>query len=69
GISIYLELLAERPALAQCFVLVTGDLIGAKAEIEAFPAQQRPQILEKPFSTLDVRSVLSTVAEQAVVKG
>ncbi|OWK19337.1 hypothetical protein AJ88_45230 [Mesorhizobium amorphae CCBAU 01583] len=48
GIAIYRELLAERPDLAQRFVLVTGDLIGAKAEIEALPAPQRPQILEKP---------------------
>ncbi|WP_181174493.1 PAS domain S-box protein [Mesorhizobium sp. B2-3-10] len=68
GISIYRELLAERPDLARRFVLVTGDLIGAKAEVEALPSQQRPQILEKPFSTLDVRSVLSTIAEQAALK-
>ncbi|TIP05200.1 MAG: response regulator, partial [Mesorhizobium sp.] len=65
GISIYRELLAERPGLAQRFVLVTGDLIGAKAEIEALPPQQRPQILEKPFSTLDVRGILATVADVA----
>ncbi|MHC2794269.1 PAS domain S-box-containing protein [Mesorhizobium jarvisii] len=69
GMAIYRELLAERPELARRFVLVTGDLIGAKAEIEALPAQQRPQILEKPFSTLDVRSVLSSIAEQAALKG
>jgi len=68
GMAIYRELLAERPALAQCFVLVTGDLIGAKAEIEALPPHQRPQILEKPFSTLDVRGVLSAIAEQAAVE-
>ena len=67
GISIYRELLAERPDLARRFVLVTGDLIGAKAEIEALPAPQRPQILEKPFSTLDVRGVLSAIAEQAAL--
>ncbi|WP_167483953.1 sensor histidine kinase [Mesorhizobium tamadayense] len=65
GMSIYRELLAERPGLAQRFVLVTGDLIGAKAEIEALPPQQRPQILEKPFSTLDVRGVLAAIADQA----
>jgi CheY-like chemotaxis protein len=65
GIAIYRELLAEKPALAKRFVLVTGDLIGAKAEIEAFSAPLRPQILEKPFSTLDVRGVLSAVADQA----
>ncbi|RUU13825.1 hybrid sensor histidine kinase/response regulator [Mesorhizobium sp. USDA-HM6] len=67
GISIYRELLAERPALAQRFVLVTGDLIGAKAEIEALPPPQRPHILEKPFSTLDVRGVLAAIAELAAV--
>ncbi|WP_164783802.1 MULTISPECIES: PAS domain S-box protein [unclassified Mesorhizobium] len=67
GISIYRELLAEKPDLARRFVLVTGDLIGAKAEIEALPAPQRPQILEKPFSTLDVRGVLSAIAEQAAL--
>lgn len=67
GISVYRELLAEKPDLARRFVLVTGDLIGAKAEIEALPAPQRPQILEKPFSTLDVRGVLSAIAEQAAL--
>ncbi|TGP25317.1 hybrid sensor histidine kinase/response regulator [Mesorhizobium sp. M1D.F.Ca.ET.184.01.1.1] len=69
GISIYRELLAEQPELAQRFVLVTGDLVGAKAEIDALPPQQRPQILEKPFSTLDVRGVLSAIADQAAVEG
>ncbi|WFP77877.1 hybrid sensor histidine kinase/response regulator [Mesorhizobium sp. WSM4906] len=67
GISIYRELLAERPVLAKRFVLVTGDMIGAKAEIESQPPQQRPHILEKPFSTLDVRGILSTVAEETAV--
>ncbi|MDG4880768.1 hybrid sensor histidine kinase/response regulator [Mesorhizobium sp. WSM4884] len=66
GISIYRELLAEQPVLAKRFVLVTGDMIGAKAEIESQPPQQRPHILEKPFSTLDVRGVLSAIADQAV---
>lgn len=65
GIAIYRALLAERPGLARRFVLVTGDLIGAKAEIDQLPAPNRPQILEKPFSTLDVRGVLAAVAEQA----
>ena len=69
GIAIYRELLAEQSALAKRFVLVTGDLIGAKAEIEALPAQQRPQILEKPFSTLDVRGVLSAIADQVAAAG
>ena len=65
GISIYRELLAEQPVLAKRFVLVTGDMIGAKAEIESQPPHQRPHILEKPFSTLDVRGILSTVASGA----
>lgn len=67
GISIYRELLVEQPGMAQRFVLVTGDLIGAKAEIESLP-QQRPHILEKPFSTLDVRGILSTVADETAVE-
>jgi len=65
GIAIYQQLMAERPHLARRFVLVTGDLVGARAEIEALPPGQRPPILEKPFSTLDVRDVLATVADQA----
>ncbi|RVC96667.1 response regulator, partial [Mesorhizobium sp. M2A.F.Ca.ET.029.05.1.1] len=65
GIAIYRELLSQQPALAKRFVLVTGDLIGAKAEIEALPPPQRPHILEKPFSTLDVRGILSAVADEA----
>jgi PAS domain S-box-containing protein len=65
GIEVYRQLQAERPALARRFVVVTGDLVGAKAEIEALPAAERPQILEKPFSTLDVRGVLAAVAEGA----
>ncbi|MER9464793.1 PAS domain S-box protein [Mesorhizobium sp. M0482] len=69
GIAAYRELLAEMPGVARRFVLVTGDLIGAKGEIEALPAQQRPPILEKPFSTLDVRGVLSAIAEQAALGG
>ncbi|MER8683071.1 PAS domain S-box protein [Mesorhizobium sp. M1405] len=69
GIAAYRELLAELPGLARRFVLVTGDLIGAKGEIEALPAQQRPPILEKPFSTLDVRGVLSAIAEQVALGG
>lgn len=69
GIAAYRELLGELPGLARRFVLVTGDLIGAKGEIEALPATQRPPILEKPFSTLDVRGVLSAIAEQAALGG
>jgi len=65
GMDIYRRLRTERPALARRFVVVSGDLVGAKAEIEALPAAERPQILEKPFSTLDVRGVLAAVAEAA----
>ena len=64
GIDVYRQLLSERHDLARRFVLVTGDMVGAKAEIEALPALQRPHILEKPFSTLDVRGVLAAVADQ-----
>jgi PAS domain S-box-containing protein len=64
GIAIYRELLAERPGLARRFVLVTGDMIGARAEVEDLPAHLRPQILEKPFSTLDVRGVLAAISDQ-----
>ncbi|MEJ6783374.1 PAS domain S-box protein [Aminobacter sp. Piv2-1] len=64
GITILREIVAKRPEMAQRFVLVTGDLIGAKAEIEQLPASLRPHILEKPFSTFDVRSALSAVSEQ-----
>lgn len=64
GIGIYRELLAFDPGLARRFVLVTGDMIGARAEIEALPAHLRPQLLEKPFSTLDVRGVLGAIADQ-----
>lgn len=65
GISIFREIVTERPEMAQRFVLVTGDLIGAKAEIEQLPPMLKPHILEKPFSTFDVRSALSAVSEQA----
>jgi CheY-like chemotaxis protein len=64
GIGIYRELLAERPELARRFVLVTGDMIGARAEIENLAAHLRPQLLEKPFSTLDVRGVLGVISDQ-----
>jgi CheY-like chemotaxis protein len=64
GIEIYRELLAERPGLARRFVLVTGDMIGARAEVEGLAPYLRPQILEKPFSTLDVRGVLGAITDQ-----
>jgi PAS domain S-box-containing protein len=64
GITVYRQLMQERPDLARRFVLVTGDMIGAKAEIDALPAHLRPQILEKPFATLDVRGVLAAISDQ-----
>ena len=39
-----------------------------RAEVDELPAEHRPQILEKPFSTLDVRSILATVNEQIATK-
>ena len=56
--------LAYARILRRRFVLVTGDMIGARAEIEALPPHERPLVLEKPFSTLDVRSVLAAVNDQ-----
>ncbi len=67
GISIYRELLAHRPGFAQRFVLVTGDMIGARGEVEALPAHLRPQVLEKPFTMLDARSVLAAIGDQLAV--
>jgi PAS domain S-box-containing protein len=67
GIDIYQELLAQRPGLARRFVLVTGDMIGARAEVEKLAAHLRPQILEKPFSTLDVRGVLGAITDQVTL--
>ena len=59
----------KRPDLAARFVLVTGDMIGARAEIDELPQEHRPQILEKPFSTLDVRGILAVVNGQVGAKG
>ena len=64
GIAIYRELLDRRADLARRFVLVTGDMIGARAEVDALAAHLRPLILEKPFSTLDVRGALAAVGDQ-----
>ena len=64
GMTIYAELLAQRADLARRFVLVTGDLIGARAEVETLAPHLRPLILEKPFSTLDVRGALAAVGDQ-----
>ncbi len=68
GLTIFRELVEKRPDLADRFVLVTGDMIGARAEVDELPAEHRPQILEKPFSTLDVRGVLATVNDLAALK-
>lgn len=65
GMTIYRDILNRHPELARRFVLVTGDIVGARSEVEALPAERRPKILEKPFSTLDVRSVLTEVSERA----
>ncbi|MEQ1943400.1 PAS domain S-box protein [Mesorhizobium sp. VNQ89] len=66
GITILRELTMRNPDLARRFVLVTGDMVGARAEIGALAPHQRPLVLEKPFSTLDVRSVLAAVNDQAM---
>lgn len=67
GMAIYRELLALRESFARRFVLVTGDLIGARAEIEALPLHLRPQLLEKPFTMMDARGVLAAVTDQIVL--
>ncbi|MDQ6432775.1 PAS domain S-box protein [Mesorhizobium sp. LHD-90] len=68
GLAIFRELVEKRPELADRFVLVTGDMIGARAEVDALPGEHRPQILEKPFSTLDVRGILAIVNDQLLAK-
>jgi PAS domain S-box-containing protein len=67
GITIYRELIAYNPELGRRFVLVTGDMVGARAEIGALSAHERPLVLEKPFSTLDVRSALAAVNDQTTL--
>jgi CheY-like chemotaxis protein len=67
GLDIYRRVLAERPHLARRFVLVTGDMIGARAEVEMLQPHVRPQILEKPFSMLDVRGVLGAIGDQVTL--
>ena len=52
------------PLLARRFVIVTGDMLGAKGEIEALPLDQRPLVLEKPFSTLELRGVLALLGDR-----
>jgi len=63
-LDLYKRLLSVRPDLAARFVIVTGDMIGVRADLDRLPVHQRPQLLEKPFSTLDVREALVSVAEQ-----
>jgi PAS domain S-box-containing protein len=67
GMTIYREIVSARPDLARRFVLVTGDMVGARAEIGALSGHQRPLVLEKPFSTLDVRSALAAVNDQVTL--
>ncbi len=69
GITILREFLDLSETYAKRFVLVTGDLIGAKAEVEALPPHLRPQLLEKPFNMLDVRSVIAAIGDQVVMAG
>ncbi len=65
GLRVQRELRALRPGLAGRLVLVTGDMIGARNELGGVQPEERPMILEKPFSTLDVRSVLAAVNDKA----
>jgi len=67
GLRVHRELCALRPDIAGRFVLVTGDMIGARNDIAALQPAERPLILEKPFSTLDVRSVLAAVNDQTAL--
>ena len=67
GLRVYREFCALRPDLSRRFVLVTGDMIGARNDIGALAADERPLILEKPFSTLDVRSVLTSINDQVAL--
>src|SRR5262249_26827838 len=47
GMTIYHQISQYRPKLAQRFVLVTGDMLGARSATEALPALERPLVLEK----------------------
>ncbi|WP_274627341.1 ATP-binding protein [Arvimicrobium flavum] len=67
GMDVYRQILEKRPHLARRFVIVTGDMIGARAEVDAMAPHLRPQILEKPFSTLDVRGVLAAISDQVML--
>jgi PAS domain S-box-containing protein len=67
GITIFRQLTAQRPDIARRFVLVTGDMVGARAEIGTLAPHERPLVLEKPFSTLDVRSALAAINDQTML--
>ena len=64
GLQIFRELTELHPDLAPRFVLVTGDTLGARAEMEGLRTGYLPLVLEKPFSTLDVRGALAAVTDQ-----
>ncbi|MEX0406362.1 PAS domain S-box protein [Aquibium sp. LZ166] len=64
GMTIYQQFRDRSPSLARRFVIVTGDMLGAKGEIEALPLDLRPLVLEKPFSTLELRGVLALLADR-----
>lgn len=64
GMNVYAQVRERFPALANRFVIVTGDLLGAKGEIEVHPPGTRPLLLEKPFSTMEVRAVLAALTDR-----
>ena len=64
GLRVFREFCALRPRMSRRFVLVTGDMIGARNDMGSLDGAERPLILEKPFSTLDVRSSLAAVNDQ-----
>lgn len=66
GMQIHRDILGHDIRYAGRFVLVTGDMLGARVEIEAVAPELRPHLLEKPFSMLDVRNVLSLLGEGLV---
>lgn len=62
--DLYRRLLKVRPDLAARFVIVTGDMLGVRGELELIEPVNRPRLLEKPFSIGDVRTVITDVADQ-----
>src|SRR5690606_33967010 len=67
GITIYRQLIAYSPELARRFVLVTRDMVGARARIGELSAHERPLVLGKPSSTLDVRSAPAAVNDRTAL--